>query len=383
MDWILVTGGAGFIGSHTVKALLERRYRVRVLDTLDPQVHGSRSGFPFEHHPHLACVRGDVRDPLVCERAMKDVQAVYHFAACTGVGQSMYDLGRYASVNVTGTATLLEAAVKARRSLKRFVLASSRAVYGEGTHHCVKHDLVYPRGRTRVDLEDGNLEPRCPVCGQASKPRPTAEDRPLYPNSFYGWTKKQQEEQCAFAAETFGLPVTTLRYFNVYGSGQSLRNPYTGIVSIFYSRLKSGRPIHLYEGGRPLRDFVHVSDVVRANLLALEERQAMGAPLNVGSGARHSVGAVARALAEASGLDSQFQDHGEFRMGDIHACFADGRKIQQRLGFRACVGLKAGMREFVSWARGELYYDEYPQMIRELKRFNLLGTAEKRAAATS
>lgn len=215
MASILITGGAGFIGSHTADALIRAGHRVRVLDLLDPQIHG------------------DVRARADIERALDGMDAVYHFAACTGVGQSMYDLGAYVSTNCAGTAVLLEALVKRKQPLRRLVLASSRAIYGEGTHACATHGLQHPGPRRRADLDRGRFEVFCPDCGEPMRSVATPEARPFYPGSVYAWTKKQQEEQCRFAAETFGLPVTILRYFNVFGSRQSLKNPYTGVVSIF------------------------------------------------------------------------------------------------------------------------------------------------------
>ena len=289
MATILITGGAGFIGSHTADALIGQGHTVRVLDNLDPQIHGTSGVFPAYMNPAVECRQGDVRDVSQVAEALQGVDAVYHFAALTGVGQSMYDLKAYVDTNCTGTAALLEAILKNGKPIKRLVLASSRAVYGEGTHHCPEHGTVYPGMRVREDMDRGEFAATCPTCGVAVSPLPTAEDRPLEPISVYGWTKKQQEEQCQYVAKTFGLPVTMLRYFNVYGSRQSLQNPYTGVVSIFYSRILADQPIYVYEHGTPGRDFIHISDVVQANLAALERDIKPGTCINVGSGQRHSI----------------------------------------------------------------------------------------------
>ena len=375
MATILITGGAGFIGSHTADALIGQGHKVRILDILDPQIHGTTGMFPAYMNPEVECVQGDVRDVGQVTEALRDVDAVYHFAALTGVGQSMYDLTAYVHTNCTGTAALLEAILKRNRPIRRLVLASSRAVYGEGTHTCPVHGTVYPGMRAREDMERGEFAATCPVCGTAASPVATAEDRPLEPISVYGWTKKQQEEQCQYVAKTFGMPVTMLRYFNVYGSRQSLKNPYTGVVSIFYSRILADQPIYVYERGTPGRDFVHISDVVRANLAALERDTAPGTSINVGSGQRHSILDVAGTLAKVIGKQAKLEDRGEFRVGDIHFCYADQTRARQLLGIEPQVSLEAGLQEFVAWARNQQSVDLYQQTVDELQRHGLFGKA--------
>lgn len=382
---VLITGGAGFIGTHTAAALLAAGHEVRMLDRLDPQIHGERPRWPARLPKHAERMLGDVRETSDVARALEGIDGVCHFAAFTGVGQSMYDWASYVETNVGGTACLLEAIVKRGRPLRRFVLASSRAVYGEGAHECAAHGEVHPGPRARESLEQGDFDARCPACGRAVKAVPTHEDLAAAPLSLYGYTKAQQEDLCRLAARTFGLPVTILRYFNVYGSGQSLKNPYTGIVSIFYSRLKAGQPIALYERGLPGRDFVHVADVARANLLALETEVPSGTAFNVGSGREITVRGLAEALAAAAGLPVRFEDRGEFRVGDIRSCFADAARTRALLGFRAKIGLEEGLREFSAWARGERSADLYQRSVEELQRHGLLGAAgmvgEKEAVA--
>jgi dTDP-L-rhamnose 4-epimerase len=314
---------------------------------------------------------GDVRDADAVDRALAGVDRVVHGAALTGVGQSMYDLRAYADVNVTGTANLLERVLRARADIGRLVLSSSRAVYGEGSFDCDACGLVHPPPRVRADLERGDFDVRCPTCGGPIRPAGSPEDRPLRPVSVYGWTKRCQEEQCTAAAETFGLPVTTLRYFNVYGSGQSLLNPYTGIVSIFTTRLLGDQPIAVYEQGVPVRDFVHVSDVARGNLAALAADLAPGTVANVGTGVPASIPRVAEALGRALGRAPTIEIGSSFRMGDIHSCIAATSRLAGTLGIEAKVSLDDGLEEFAGWASGRDHADLYDHMVKELEAFGL------------
>jgi dTDP-L-rhamnose 4-epimerase len=370
---VLITGGAGFIGTATAAALAATGAEVRVLDNLDPQVHGDRRRFPAALEEVAECVLGDVRDPDAVDRALAGVDRVVHCAALTGVGQSMYDLRAYADVNVTGTANLLERVLRTRPDLRRLVLSSSRAVYGEGTFACPACGDVHPPPRDRADLERGDFDVRCPACGAAVRPVGSPEDRPLRPVSVYGWTKRCQEDQCTAAAATFGLPVTVLRYFNVYGSGQSLLNPYTGIVSSFTTRLLDDRPITIYEQGLPVRDFVHVSDVVRCNLAALGADLAPGTIVNVGTGVGASIVEVAEALARALGREATIEVGSSFRLGDIHSCIAATARQAGVLGVEAKVTLEAGLDEFAAWASGREYVDLYDRAVEELEAFGLFG----------
>ncbi|MCB1877301.1 MAG: SDR family NAD(P)-dependent oxidoreductase [Chromatiales bacterium] len=375
---ILITGGAGFIGSHTADALLQLGHSVRILDCLDPQIHGQNETFPEYLDKRIECIVGDVRDLDAVTEAMQDIDAVYHFAALTGVGQSMYDLRSYVDTNCTGTATVLEAIIKQKKSLKRLVLSSSRAVYGEGTHTCATHGTVYPEVRRREDLEAGKFDIFCPHCGEPLTAVGTQEERILKPISVYAWTKKQQEEQCRYVAETFGVPVTMLRYFNVYGSRQSLKNPYTGVVSIFYSRLVAGEPIYVYENGKPGRDFVHVQDVVQANVKALEVDSTPGTAFNIGTGDEITILDVANALAKATGTAPNLVDQGEFRVGDIHSCYADLERSKSVLGYSPDISLDAGMKEFAAWAGNQEAVDLYQKAVDELAKHGLFGRAAGR-----
>jgi dTDP-L-rhamnose 4-epimerase len=369
----LITGGAGFIGSHTADALIRGGYRVRILDCLDPQIHGQSNGFPSYLHPEIECTYGDVRQTQDLRMALEGVSIVYHFASLTGVGQSMYDIKNYTDVNVSGTANLIETIVKYKVPIETMVLSSSRAVYGEGTHECPSCGIVFPPIRNRGDMERNHFEVFCPSCGDKTFSVPTREARPLFPISVYGWTKKLQEELYEYAAKTFGFRVVTLRYFNVYGSRQSLLNPYTGVISIFFNRLRADEPICIYEHGIPLRDFVHVSDVVAANLKAATVALPTGTVLNVGSGVEYSIYEVARALARAMGKEPQFEDRGEFRIGDIQACFADLAQTIKLLDYKPKIQLEEGLREFVTWAVNQPTIDLYQKSVKEIEIFNLVG----------
>jgi dTDP-L-rhamnose 4-epimerase len=373
---VLITGGAGFIGSHTADALLADGHEVRILDILDPQIHGHSGQFPEHLVARTECIHGDVRDIATVSAALGEVDAVYHFAAETGVGQSMYDIQSYVSTNCVGTATLLEAIIKSGRSLQRLVLSSSRAVYGEGTYRCPEHGIVYPPVRSRSQLDRGDFLPTCPDCGTPLTPVPTQENRPRNPVSVYGWTKKHQEDLCQYAAATFGIPVVMLRYFNVYGSRQSLQNPYTGVVTVFYNRIQAGKPSYLYEQGMPLRDFVHIRDIVQANIRALTATVSPGTPINVGSGHSQSIGEIALALSTALGHEALLQPNDEFRVGDIFACVADLARAHALLGYQPTIHLDAGMSEFVAWAGSQSSTDRYDITVQELSRHGLFGQAK-------
>ncbi len=289
----------------------------------------------------------------------------------------------YAHTACVGTTTLLEvlAMRKAQNigpALQRLVLSSSRAVYGEGTFECPACGLVYPPTRNRRDMEAGDFEAHCPACGKTVVAVATSEDRPLTPISVYGWTKKHQEDYCLQAAKAYNLPVVMLRYFNVYGSRQSLKNPYTGVVSVFYNRLLNHQPISLYERGLPRRDFVHVGDVARANVLAMEADLSIcghGAVVNIGEGTGHTIAQLAQTLAEVCGVKADLRDNGEFRVGDVWACYADIGRAKEMLGFEPRVSLRDGMAEFARWAGGQESEDRYQQTVAELESHNLFGRA--------
>jgi dTDP-L-rhamnose 4-epimerase len=364
---VLVTGGAGFIGSHLVDALLARGDSVRVLDALDPQVHGPDGARPTYLHPAAELLVGDVRDAAAVRRALDGVDAVFHLAAAVGVGQSMYAIERYVSVNTLGAAVLLEAIVeRGRDRLRRVVVASSMSIYGEGAYRDADGAIVHPPLRPaaqlearRFELEDARGRPLVPV--------PTPESKPLRPTSVYAVTKRDHEELFLAVGAAYDVPTVALRYFNCYGTRQSLSNPYTGVVAIFSSRLLSGRAPVIFEDGGQSRDFVHVSDVVAANLLAMERDAAVGGVYNVGTGRATSVLEVGRALAREIGVAIEPELVGRFRAGDIRHCFADPGAAARDLGFEARVELASGMRELLAWLRTQAPVDRVDHARKELE----------------
>ncbi len=343
---VLVTGGAGFIGSHVVDRLVEAGREVRVLDCLHPAAHSGRPGYL---NPAAELRIGDVTDPETVAAALDGVDAVCHQAAMVGLGLDFGEAQDYVAANDLGTARLLSA-LAARRYRGPLVLASSMVVYGEGGYECARHGPVRPPARARRDLEAGRFEPPCPRCGEPLEPRPVPEDAPLDPRSLYAATKLHQEQLCAlFAREQEGVRFTALRYHNVYGPRMPRDTPYAGVASIFRSAIAAGRSPAVFEDGRQLRDFVHVADVSRANLIALDPEAGAAGAFNVASGEPRSIGEMAGLLTRAAGPGAPApRVTGEFRLGDVRHVFADSGLAAERLGFRAEVGLEAGMREFAT-----------------------------------
>jgi dTDP-L-rhamnose 4-epimerase len=340
---ILVTGGAGFIGSHVVDALLDGGHAVRVLDALLPAAHRER---PDHLDPRAEWIEGDVRDAATVDRAIAGAAAVCHQAAMVGLGIDIGDIADYVSHNDLGTAVLLRA-LAASGFGGRVVLASSMVVYGEGRHACAEHGVVRPGPRRADDLDAGRFEPPCPRCGRALEPRTVPEDAPLDPRNVYAATKLAQEHLCAAFSRETGVPVTALRYHNVYGPRMPRDTPYAGVASIFRSALATGRAPRVFEDGGQLRDFVHVRDVARANVLALTAAEPVPGPFNVASGTPRSVLDMARSLAAAmDGPEPEVT--GEWRGGDVRHVFASAERAAAVLGFTAREGFDAGMREFAS-----------------------------------
>jgi dTDP-L-rhamnose 4-epimerase len=361
---ILVTGGAGFIGSHLVDALVAAGHRVRVLDSLDPQVHGPNAARPAHLHPRAELIVGDVRDRGAVARALDGVEVVFHEAAAVGVGQSMYQIEHYVSVNAVGAAVLLEGIVERRAQLRKVVVASSMSIYGEGLYQAPDGRLVSPPLRTEADLAARRFE--LTENGKELAPLGTPEDKPLQPTSIYAITKRDHEEMFLAVGAAYGIPVAALRYFNVYGPRQALSNPYTGVVAIFSSRLLNRRPPLVYEDGRQTRDFVHVSDIVQANLLALEKEAANGRVYNVGTGQASSVLQVAETLSELLDYGDPPEVLGKYRAGDIRHCVADISRIQRELGYRPKVAFSDGLRELLAWLRTQTAQDAVDAASREL-----------------
>ena len=368
---ILVTGGAGFIGSHLVDALVERGHRVRVLDALVPQVHGEVDA-PAYLNPAAEFVRADVCDPEAVARALEGVDVVYHEAAEVGVGQSMYEIRRYVSANDLGTAVLLESLVNRRGRVRKLVVASSMSIYGEGAYACADCGVIHPRVRPAAQLADRRWEVECPRCGGELRPAPTGEEKPLFPTSVYAVTKQDQEQFCLTVGRAYDLPVVALRYFNVYGTRQALSNPYTGVCAIFSSRLLNDRPPLIFEDGEQTRDFVHVSDIVRANLLALETDRADYQALNVGTGRPISIREISRMLAAGLGKDIEPEVTAKYREGDIRHCVADISLARATLGYEPRVTLEDGIPELLGWVREQKAADSVAQATADLESRQLV-----------
>jgi dTDP-L-rhamnose 4-epimerase len=363
---VLVTGGAGFIGSHLVDALLARGHTVRVLDSLDPQVHGAEPKRPDYLHRDAELQVGDVRDRGAVRRALDGVEAVFHEAAAVGVGQSMYEIERYVSVNTLGAAVLLEELVERRKQLRRVVVASSMSIYGEGAYRDADGAMVFPRIRSTQQLEARRWD-FADDRGRPLVPAPTPESKPLVPTSVYAVTKRDHEELFLSVGAAYDIPTVALRYFNVYGTRQALSNPYTGVIAIFSSRLLNGRAPVLFEDGRQSRDFTHVSDIVGANLCALERDAAIGGVYNVGTGRSTSVLQIAETLASEIGVAIEPEIVARFRAGDIRHCYGDVSAAARDLGFEARTPLEAGMRELLAWLRTQSADDRVDQARKELE----------------
>ena len=349
MKNILVTGGAGFIGSHLVDALVERGHRVRVLDAVVEQVHGTAG--PKYLNPEAEFLPGDVCDTELVDRALDGVDVVYHEAAEVGVGQSMYEIARYVRANDLGTAVLLDQIVKRRPQIEKLVVASSMSIYGEGAYACDACGPVQPKLRELSQLLDRDWELNCPRCGAKVKPIPTNEDKPLIPSSIYAISKQDQEQFCIVVGRAYNIPVVALRYFNVYGPRQALSNPYTGVCAIFSARLLKDQAPLVFEDGEQTRDFVHVSDIVQANLLALETDKADYQALNVGTGSPISITEISNMLARGLNKNIEPQITGKYREGDIRHCVADISRARTLLGYEPKVKLADGIPELLEWVR--------------------------------
>jgi len=341
----LVTGGAGFIGTHLVRELAARGDEVVVLDSLEAQVHGGQEP---EFPEGVRFFHGNLADPAIVDRALEGVDRVVHLGALVGVGQSMYEIGRYVRDNTYATAVFLERLIACEPRPARLVVASSMSIYGEGEYECEQHGRVAPHPRPEEQLLLRQWECVCPQCGRELTPVPTSEQKPLIPTSVYAITKRDHEELSLVVGAAYGIPTVALRFFNTYGPGQALSNPYTGVAAIFASRLMNQKPPIVFEDGLQSRDFIHVSDIVRGILLALES-DAAGHSVNLGTGRPSTVTDVGRILA--AGLDVELEGEvvDKYRAGDIRHCYAETSSAEKLLGFRASVSLEDGMRDLVRW----------------------------------
>lgn len=372
---ILVTGGAGFIGSHLVDALLERGEAVRVLDSLDPQVH---PGGALPSHTKalldnrkIELIVGDVRDRQAWKKALQGIKVVSHHAAAVGVGQSMYEVARYVEVNTQGTALLLDILANEPHDVEKLLVASSMSIYGEGATACPSCGPFSPKLRDEKQMKAGVYEVLCPGCGAQAFPTPTPETKPLLPTSIYAITKRDQEEMCLAIGDAYSIPTVALRYFNVYGPRQALSNPYTGVGAIFLSRLLNGKPPLIFEDGLQARDFVHVNDIVRANLLAMDSEEAVGEPLNVGTGRATTIATIAEIAARSMGKDIGPKVVGKYRAGDIRHCVADIQRAREVLGFEPRIPLEEGITDLSQWVQRQVAEDRVESAARELEKRGL------------
>lgn len=367
---VLITGGAGFVGSHLADGLLEAGHSVRVLDDLTPQVHPS--GPPDYLSEDVELIKGDVRDPNRLKEVLAGIDVVYHFAATVGVGQSMYEISRYMSVNTLGTAELLQAILDAKLPIEKIVVASSMSIYGEGRYVCGKcgRDAA-PQPRTIQQLKEGVWDLHCDHCAGTLRPVPTDEQKPSQLNSVYALSKRDQEELCLIYGRIYGLPVTALRFFNIYGTRQALSNPYTGVAAVFASRMLNGTQPHIFEDGEQMRDFVHVKDIVRANILAMEKHESDGEVINIGTGKPITIRQVADLLARSLGVNTLPIISNKFRAGDVRHCYADISKARKLLGYEPQVMHEEGFRELAEWLRGQQAEDRAETMLKELSSYGL------------
>jgi dTDP-L-rhamnose 4-epimerase len=367
---VLITGGAGFIGSHLCDHLLEKGYNVKVLDNLSEQVHGKLRLRPGYLNAGVELIVGDVRDADAVEKALKRTEIVFHFAAKVGVGQSMYEIAGYTDVNNSGTAVLLEGIIK--KPVEKLIVASSMSVYGEGYYRNGRGGLVPGHERKLEDLRRGIWE-LIDEDGNIMIPVPTTEGKMPSLSSIYALSKYDQERMCLITGRAYGFPVVALRFFNVYGTRQALSNPYTGVLAIFASRLLNGKAPLVYEDGNQKRDFVNVRDIAKACLLACEREEANGEVINIGSGHPYSIREIAERLAGVMNrTDLAPEITSNYRLGDIRHCFAGIEKAKHLLGYKPSVDLNAGLTELTDWLSLQEAHDGFEMAGKELERRGLI-----------
>lgn len=376
MKKVLITGGAGFIGSHIALMLIGKGYEVTVLDNLQDQIHGADP----DHTSPLYCsikdkvnfIKGDVCNKSDWENALESVDYVIHLAAETGTGQSMYEIKRYVDVNIGGTALLLDILTNTKHHVKRVVVAESRAIYGEGKYHCEKCGDVYPTERKDEDMAKGDFECHCPKCGGKVTHVATTEDSAIHPSSVYGIGKQVQGQLVHLICKNIGVESVSYRYQNVYGPGQSLTNPYTGILSIFSTRIKNHKEINIFEDGLESRDFVYIDDVVEATIAGMEVPEANGHVFNIGTGIATDVLTVAKTLCNHYGIEVPLNVSGNYRLGDIRHNYADITLAKKTLKFEPKWSFDQGIKKFTDWVNlQELQKDNYEASLEEMKQKGL------------
>ena len=367
---VLVTGGAGFVGSHIVDRLIDEGYQVTVLDNLVDQVHESK---PDYLNDSVNYVWEDIRDREIVSDLLEQVDVVSHQASAVGVGQSMYQVEKYVDINTRGTAVMLDVIANEDIQIDKFVVASSMSIYGEGAYKCAECGSErYPNFRSDDQMSESGWEHMCSKCGSELEPIPTSESKPLDSTSVYAITKKDQEQLVRSVCRAYGIESVALRYFNIYGSRQSLSNPYTGVCAIFSSRIKNGNSPLVFEDGDQLRDFIHVSDVARANVAAIES-DADDTALNIGTGNSVSIKKVANTLIDLYDVEDLSPEiTNDYRQGDIRHCFADIDAATEALDWEPKMGFKEGMRELVEWGLEQDPDDQFDRAQRELEEKGLI-----------
>jgi dTDP-L-rhamnose 4-epimerase len=368
---ILITGGAGFIGSNLALKLIELGHTITVLDNLSPQIHGDKpeetSVLYLSVKDKVKFIKGTVTSKQDWQKAIAGQDIIVHLAAETGTGQSMYEIHKYVEVNINGTAILLDMLANQTHSIKKIVIASSRSIYGEGKYNS-EDGIVYPKHRTSDYMDNGDFEVKYPGCVQRLTLLPTDEESKIHPSSVYGITKQNQEQLIMTVCPTLGIAPVAFRYQNVYGPGQSLKNPYTGILSIFSTQIKNGNGINIFEDGKETRDFVFIDDVVNATILGIEKDEANGEIFNVGAGVPIDVITVANSLIDSYGINVPVNITGNYRLGDIRHNYADLKKISTMLGFKPKVSFKEGIQRFAQWVNTQdVEQDNYAKSIEEMK----------------
>lgn len=367
---ILVTGGAGFIGSHLVDGLVKKGYRVRVLDSLYKQIH-STGKLPAYFNPKAEFIKGDVRKRADWKKALRGVDAVFHLASAVGVGQSMYKIEHYVKVNSLGTAILLDILANCKHTVKKIIVAASMSSYGEGSYLCSKCGKVRPPLRSESQLKKLDWEVHCPFCNCYLTAIPTTETDKQNANSIYAISKKNQEEMVLNIGYAYNIPAVALRYFNVYGSRQSLSNPYNGVVAIFLSRVKNNKPPIINEDGLQTRDFIHVSDVTEVNIVCLEKDNANHQVFNVGTGKPITIKKVAEIVINLYKASIKLDISQKVRKGDVRHCYADISKIKKALGWRPKVKFKDGISQVIAWGEGQKAVDKVDLAMKELEERGL------------
>jgi len=372
MTRVLVTGGAGFVGSHIVDEYIEHGYDVTVVDNLTDQVHDDEPSYLNDAAEY---VWGDIRDRELMTELLEAADVLNHQASAVGVGQSMYEIEKYVDINTLGTARLLDIIVDEEIDLEKMIIASSMSIYGEGEYYCPNCDSIrHPSLRDDEQMASGEWEHACSDCGQPLEPQPTPEAKPRDSTSIYAITKKDQEEMMLSIGRAYDIPTVALRYFNIFGSRQALDNPYTGVCAIFSSRIKNDNPPLVFEDGEQTRDFIHVSDIARANRLAIES-SASDVAVNIGSGTPTTINEVAETLIDLYGKSDELAPEiaNDYRQGDIRHCYADPETAADELGFEAEVSFEDGMQELVEWGREQDAEDHFEDAHEELEEKGLVG----------